>query len=243
MSTKHPKNPDAPAGGTATVDAQRAELGAKKLEAELATLEPDELEAKLAELGTKHAEELAAQRAELEAQHMKALDDERQKHLASLRELEETHNKDVAAHRIELEQMQKGTEPSPAAKPAPVRIPAAANAREKAPPKRVRPPAPFPGAVLITRQTLRDAHACQTHTFEKHVGDAEGFYWTKDEVLRLYKQDPRHLAFYEARGLVPLLEVEGVPSASARKAQYEAARKRRAGERATLVRSLPFART
>lgn len=202
--------------------------------------QPEGAEPKNAEApeADKLARALEAQRAELEAKHMKELDDEQQKLITSLRELEDAHAKDLAAKRIELE-----TEQAKSDKLAAELDALSLTKTPTEPPKAVRTRAPVPnGAPFITRQTLRDARACQTHTFEKHVGDAEGFYWTADEVLRLYKQDPAHLGFYEARGLVPMLEVEGVPSVAARKAKYKAARKRRAEHRLAILLSFPFAR-
>lgn len=174
---------------------------------------------------------LAAQRAELEADKAKALEALRAEQTATLAELAARHSTELevtkakaAAATVELAKLVNDDRDPPSTEPPPR--------------PRPRPEAPAEGAVFITREMLVKVRACQLDTFHARVGDEEGFWWTPAEVQRLYKLSPRYLRFYEYRGLVPMLEAEGVPSVAERQAELDAIRERQAERRAALRATL-----
>lgn len=81
---------------------------------------------------------------------------------------------------------------------------------------------------ILTRQMLIDAGVCAAgfDMFRRKLeGTPDAIEWTERQTLRLHQQNPTALRFLEARGLVPALEVGGIPSvAKRRQAAAEALR-------------------
>lgn len=183
------------------------------LRAELEAKHAEDLARVSSELERRHDDELAKRSAELEAANLKALDDQK-------REFEAAIDDQKREFDLKLETAKTPTEP---------------------PPARGRPEPPAPDAVFITREVLLRAGACQLRTFDSRAGDDEGFYWTPDEVRRVYEIDPRFLRFYEYREIVPMLEAEGVPPVAERRRELVELRAKKAARRAHVARRLPGA--
>lgn len=74
------------------------------------------------------------------------------------------------------------------------------------------------GSMILTRENLLKAGACYhgLKSFDERVKGNSGYEWTAEEAKRIYQKDKSFLQFLETRKLVPMLEVEGVPSVAER---------------------------
>jgi len=95
---------------------------------------------------------------------------------------------------------------------------------------------------FLSRSALLEAGACGPglEFFEARVdanNQTDGHHWTEEEARHSYTKSPRFLRFLETRGLVPMLEVEGLPSVSERR---QAAHDARSAQRAARERIAGF---